>query len=73
VIQSVQSFVDYFENIRRRTVTYIRVVPAGQLGWSPRPGEFTCAEIVRHLGAAEQMFVGAVVEGRWRYPGHAHD
>ena len=28
---------------------------------------------MRHLAAAEQMFVGAVAEGRWRYPGHAHD
>ena len=25
---------------------------------------------MRHLAACEVMFVGAVVEGAWRYPGH---
>ena len=48
-------------------------LPTDRLGWSPGAGEFTCGEIVRHLTAAEQMFVGAVVEGRWRYAGHTHD
>src|SRR5689334_8934085 len=73
MIRSVQSFIDYFENIRRRTLGYIRVIPADRLGWSPRDGEFTCAEIVRHLIAAEQMFVGAALAGQWRYAGHTHD
>jgi uncharacterized damage-inducible protein DinB len=72
MLQSIESFVDYFEGIRRRTLNYIRIIPADRLGWSPGEGEFTCGEIVRHLSAAEQMFVGAVVEGRWRYAGHTH-
>ncbi len=73
MLQSIESFVDYFEGIRRRTLNYVRIIPADQLGWSPGTGEFTCREIVRHLTAAEQMFVGAVVEGRWRYAGHTHN
>src|SRR5262245_60801614 len=73
MIAHVAGFVDYFASIRRRTLTYVRTIPAERLGWSPREGEFTCGELVRHLAAAEQMFVGAVVEGRWRYPGHTYD
>jgi uncharacterized damage-inducible protein DinB len=73
MLHSVDSFITYFEGIRRRTLNYIRTLPSDRLGWSPRAGEFTCGEIVRHLAAAEQLFVGAATEGRWRYAGHAHD
>jgi len=73
MLHSVESFVGYFEGIRRRTLNYVRVLPEDRLGWAPRAGEFTCGEIVMHLAAAERMFVGAVVDGRWRYAGHAHD
>jgi uncharacterized damage-inducible protein DinB len=70
MIQSVSGFIDYFGGIRRRTLNYIGVLPAEQMDWTPRPGQFTCGDIVRHLAATERMFVGAVVEGRWRYVGH---
>jgi uncharacterized damage-inducible protein DinB len=73
MIEQVAGFIDYFASIRRRTLTYVGAIPAERLSWSPRAGEFTCGEIVRHLAAAEQMFVGAVVEGRWCYAGHRHD
>jgi uncharacterized damage-inducible protein DinB len=70
MIEHVDRFVDYFNSIRRRTINYIRTVPNDRLDWSPQEGEFTCADIVRHLAAAEKMFVGAVVERRWIYSGH---
>ena len=73
MIQSVDSFIGYFEGIRRRTLNYIRVLPPDRLSWSPRAGEFSCGELVQHLAAAERMFVGAAVDGRWLYAGHAHD
>jgi uncharacterized damage-inducible protein DinB len=73
MIHSVDSFIGYFEGIRRRTLNYIRVLPPDRLGWSPRAGEFSCGELVQHLAAAEQMFVGAAVDGRWYYSGHAVD
>ncbi|HEX8684813.1 MAG TPA: DinB family protein, partial [Ardenticatenaceae bacterium] len=70
MLQSVQSFIEYFEGVRRRTLRYVRVIPADSVEWMPKEGEFTCGEIVRHIAAAEEMFVGVVIEGRWRYPGH---
>src|SRR5262245_36135921 len=73
MIERVASFIEYFASIRRRTLTFVRAIPPDRLGWSPRPGEFTCGELVRHLAAAERMFVGAAIEGRWLYAGHIHD
>src|SRR4051794_26959017 len=70
MLQSVATFTGYFDSIRRRTVNFIRTVPPDRMDWAPKPGEMTCGEIVRHLAAGEQMFVGAVVEGRWFYVGH---
>lgn len=64
------AFASYFAAIRRRTLNYIKAVPPEKLDWAPRPGEFSCADIVRHLAAAEAMFVGVVAEGRWHYAGH---
>ena len=70
MIQSVNAFIEYFEGVRRRTINFIRAVPPNRIDWSPREGEFSCGDIVRHLAAAEKMFVGAAVEGRWEYSGH---
>lgn len=70
MIQSTVDFIKYFDSIRRRTMNYIRVVPSDRLGWSPKPGEFTCADIIRHIIAAEKMFVRVAMEGRWKYDGH---
>jgi uncharacterized damage-inducible protein DinB len=71
MIKSIGEFADYFESIRRRTLNYVRVIPDDQIEWSPKAGEMTCGALVRHLGAAEKMFVGAVVRGSWKYAGHA--
>lgn len=68
MIQSVSAFIDYFGSIRRRTLNYARVIPA--LDWQPKAGEYTCGDILRHLAAAETMYVGVVLAGKWLYPGH---
>jgi uncharacterized damage-inducible protein DinB len=70
MIQSADDFIKYFEGVRRRTMNYIRVFPADRLDWSPKAGEFSCADILRHMIAAERMFVRVVIEGRWNYEGH---
>ena len=73
MIESAEKFIPYFESIRRRTLTYIRTIPADQIDWQPKAGELSCGDIIRHLAAAELMFVGAAVEGKWRYAGHEPD
>jgi uncharacterized damage-inducible protein DinB len=65
------AFASYFAAVRRRTMMYIRAVPPDQVDWAPQAGEFTCGDLIRHVAAAEAMFLGVVAEGRWRYAGHA--
>jgi uncharacterized damage-inducible protein DinB len=72
MIHHVKEFIAYFESVRRRTLTYVRCVPEDRADWAPLTGEFTCGAIIRHLAAAETMFVGVVVEGQWHYSGHEH-
>jgi uncharacterized damage-inducible protein DinB len=70
MIQSVTRFIDYYDGIRRRTQHFIDAIPADRIDWFPVEGEFTFGELIRHLAAAENMFVGAVVHGKWKYAGH---
>ena len=70
MIHHVEEFVDYFGSIRKRTLNYAQIIPAEQINWAPREGEFTCADIVRHIASGEKMFVGVATRGRWKYDGH---
>lgn len=73
MIDSVQDFTKYFASIRKRTLHYARLVPMEYLNWSPKEGEFTCADLLRHIAAGEKMFVGVVTQGKWKYDGHSGD
>ncbi len=70
MIDSTIGFINYFESVRRRTMNYVRALPPDQLDWAPKGGEFTCADILRHIIASEKMFVRVVTEDRWQYDGH---
>ena len=70
MIASAAAFADYFDGVRRRSRGFFEAIPSGRVDWAPKDGEYTCGDIVRHVAATERMFVGAVVDGRWRYPGH---
>ena len=70
MLQDMQSFLNYFSSIRRRTVTYIRTLPPERIDWAPQEGEFTCGDLIRHMAASEKMFAGGIATGQWRYPGH---
>ncbi len=70
MLQSVGAFIEYFDGIRRRTLNYVQTIPADRFEWSPRAGEMTCGDLVRHIAAAEKMFAGVAVGGEWKYAGH---
>lgn len=65
MIASVAEFVRYFEGVRRRTLVAVDRLTPALLDWRPRPGEWTCGDIVRHLAGAERFFVTKVLEDRW--------
>jgi len=70
MLQNVKSFIDYFDGIRRRTLHFIDAIPADKIDWLPFEGEFSFGDLIRHLAATEDMFVGALVDGKWKYAGH---
>jgi uncharacterized damage-inducible protein DinB len=73
MIRSIQDFIDYFSSVRKRTINYARFVPNDRINWSPKEGEFTCADILRHIASSEKMFIGVVTHGKWKYEGHDGD
>ena len=70
MIHSTEIFIEYFTGVRKRTLNYVRVVRGDQINWSPKEGEFTCADIIRHIASGEKMFVGVATQGKWKYEGH---
>lgn len=65
------AFSDYFERVYQRTFEVAQAVPLDRINWASAPGELTCGELIRHLGAAELMNVRGVATGVLRYDGHA--
>lgn len=59
------------DTARGRTVRLARLVPEAVLDWSPAPGAFSCADVLRHLAASERQLFAEVAMGRpSRYAGH---
>jgi uncharacterized damage-inducible protein DinB len=65
MITSVGDFVRYFEGVRRRTLAAVDRVTPALAAFKPRPDEWSCGEIVRHLAGAERFFVTKVTEDRF--------
>ena len=65
MITAVAEFARYFEGVRRRTLATVARVTPEVLAWAPRPDEFSCGDIVRHLAGAERFFVTKVLEDRF--------
>jgi uncharacterized damage-inducible protein DinB len=72
--ETVESFLDYFEKIRERTLRVIRCIPPPQIDWTYREGRFTFADLIRHLAAIERYMYAENVQLKLsRYPGHGRE
>jgi uncharacterized damage-inducible protein DinB len=70
-IKTVESFLDYYEKIRERTLRVIKAIPPYKMNWTYREGKFTLADLVRHIASTERyMFAETIRAGKSRYPGH---
>ena len=70
-IKSVESFPDYYEKIRGRTLRVIKTIPPDKMNWSYHEGKFTLADLVRHIASTERyMFAETIRANKSRYPGH---
>lgn len=73
MIRDIASYLSYLDRVRQRTLAVIDTIPDDQFEWSPRAGEFTIGDIVRHLCSAEKMDVDAALGRGWHYAGHRAD
>lgn len=63
-ITSISSFLDYYERIRERTLRVIQGGPSDAMDWAYKPGKFTIADIIRHLGVMERHMFAENAAGR---------
>ena len=70
MLRDLPSYLSYLDRIRQRTLAVIDRIPDDQFEWTPRAGEFTVGDLVRHLCAIEQMNMDAALGKGWHYGGH---
>lgn len=73
-IENIESFLDYFEKVRARTLRVIKCIPPENIDWTYREGKFTFGDLIRHLAATERyMFAENAQLKPSRYPGHGKE
>jgi uncharacterized damage-inducible protein DinB len=67
-------FVEYWKNVRQRTMRLLPLVPDADLEWTYAEGRFTFGDLYRHLAGIERGMYAETVEGRpSAYPGHGRE
>src|SRR5215470_4425676 len=73
-IRNIESFLQYFETIRERTLRVVRAVPEEKLEWRHTAGVFSPGDLARHIAATERYTFAENVLGRLSgYPGCGTD
>lgn len=63
-IRNIESFLQYFETIRERTLRVVRAVPEDKLEWRHTPGVFSPGDLARHIAATERYTFAENALGR---------
>jgi uncharacterized damage-inducible protein DinB len=73
-ITNIPAFLQYYENLRGRTLRVVKCIPPDKINWTHRSGKFTFADLIRHLAASERFMFAENVRGNdSRYHGHEKD
>jgi uncharacterized damage-inducible protein DinB len=73
-IKNVQSFIDYYEKLRGRTLRVAACIPPEKLEWTFQAGKFTFGDLLRHLAGIERLMYAENVQLKpSRYSGHGKD
>jgi uncharacterized damage-inducible protein DinB len=73
-IRTIQPFLQYFGNVRERTMRVARCVPADKIDWSYAPGKFTLGDLLRHIAVAERYLFAENIQGHTsRYTTHGKE
>jgi uncharacterized damage-inducible protein DinB len=73
-ISTIQPFLQYFGNVRERTMRVARCIPPDKIDWSYAPGKFTLGDLLRHIAVTERYMFAENVQGRAsRYTSHGKE
>jgi uncharacterized damage-inducible protein DinB len=73
-IRTIEPFLQYFKNVRERTMRVARCIPADKLDWSYALGKFTLGDLLRHIAVAERFLWAETLQGRTsRYTTHGKE
>ncbi|MBZ5603520.1 MAG: DinB family protein [Acidobacteriia bacterium] len=73
-VRNIDSFLSYFESIRKRTMRVLQATPADKLEWRHSEGVFSMGDLARHIAAVERYTFAENVFGRpSRYQGCGTD
>ena len=73
-INSIETFLDYYEKVRKRTSRVVNCIPPDKIEWTYREGRFTLGDLVRHIAATERFMFTENALGRPSvYPGHGRE
>jgi uncharacterized damage-inducible protein DinB len=61
--RTIQPFLQYFANVRKRTMRVARCVPADRIDWSYAPRKFTLGDLLRHIAVAERYLFAENMQG----------
>jgi uncharacterized damage-inducible protein DinB len=73
-IQTIQPFLQYFGNVRERTMRVARCIPPDKLDWTYALGKFTLGDLLRHIAVVERYMWAESVQGQpSRYTSHGKE
>lgn len=73
-IRTIQPFLQYFGNVRERTMRVARCIPADKIDWTYAPGKFTLGDLLRHIAVTERHMFAEGVQGKpSRYTSHGKE
>lgn len=63
-IRTIAPFLQYFRNVRERTMRVARCIAPEKIDWTYAPGKFTLGDLLRHLAVAERWIWAETLNGR---------
>jgi uncharacterized damage-inducible protein DinB len=73
-IRTIDSFLQYFKNVRERTMRVARCIPPDKVDWGYAPGKFTLGDLLRHIAVAERFLWAETLQGHTsRYATHGKE
>lgn len=68
---TIEDATAWFERVYLRTLETALAVPEDKLDWRPAEGEYSCADLIRHMASTELMNVARLGSGKLVYTGHS--